>query len=826
MAELDKSIEALPEHLRERTRAVAALPRSVPAAARFVLYWMRTALRAEENPALEVAKIWAAELQLPLLVYQGLDERYDYASDRHHRFILEGARDVQAELATAGISYVFHLARPGHRQPHLRNLAAAAAVVVTEEMPVDPPRHFLERLGQRTAAPLVAVDTACIVPMQLTSRAITRAFEFRSATEKLRRVRLPRLWPELSVAVRSLPPEWLAEEFALPTLDLQTADLASLVAECEIDHLVPPVCDTIGGSVAGYDRWNAFRDRGLRRYDRQRNDALAAGVSRLSAYLHYGMVSPLRIAREAAEIRSSGSEKYLDELLIWRELAYHFCFHRPDHDQVSALPDWALATLRQHRVDPRPALYDWETLARGATADPLWNAAQKSLLLNGELHNNVRMTWGKALLNWTADPESALRLLIDLNHRFALDGRDPASYGGILWCLGQFDRPFEPSQPIIGTVRPRPTREHARRLDPDQYLAEVTRPRFDPVLRVAIVGAGISGLIAARTLRDHGLQVVVLEKSRGAGGRMATRHLDDSGSFDHGAPCFQATDARFLRYLESWSRRGLVAHWPNQPERRVQLAAGKTSPLPKLPPEFVAVPQMNSICKHLAGGLDIRKQVRVGAIREADGRWELLDDSEQSLGQFDVVISTAPAEQTAELFAQHPAIAEAAGQVRMQLAWALLAAWPEPFAWNWELAAIDESWLRIAARNQTKPGRSRDREQLVLHANSTWTEAHWEHPPEEVAAAMLKEFQRVLGVDLPTPQTLVAHRWKFATPLNPGQERCLAAAGDRLLACGDWTSGPGVEAAFLAGAAAAGRVLNRLPRAAIGSAVPAQTWLF
>ena len=110
-------------------------------------------------------------------------------------------------------------------------------------------------------------------------------------------------------------------------------------------------------------------------------------------------------------------------------------------------------------------------MARANTGDPLWDAAQKSLLIHGELHNNLRMTWGKAILQWTRSPEEALQMMIDLNHRYALDGSDPNSYGGILWCLGLFDRPFQPEQPVIGTLRPRSTRSHAARLDLRKYTA-------------------------------------------------------------------------------------------------------------------------------------------------------------------------------------------------------------------------------------------------------------------------------------------------------------------------------------------------------------------
>ncbi len=482
-------IDSLPQSLAERTRVIKQGP--LPNDGKFVLYWMRTAIRVDENPAFNLAIEFANRLRLPVLVYQGLSERYPFASDRHHTFILQAARDVQSECARRSIAYALHVERPGHRGPHLQTLAEASALVVTEDMPVEPLRRWTAALGHRVDRTLIAVDTACVVPMRLVGKSYERAFAFRKATSQLYADRI------------SLPPENSESQFKfehpvdLPfdPVDLEHLEIADLVAQCEIDHAIGPVPDTIGGSVAGYARWSAFKQQVLTTYDRKRNDALIHGVSRMSPYLHDGMVSPQRIAREAAAAKSSGAEKYLDELLIWRELAYAFCFYRSDHGRVSALPDWARATLADHASDRRPALLSWETMARGRTGDLLWDAAQRSLLMHGELHNNVRMTWGKAILNWTPDGKTALARMIDLNHRYALDGRDPASYGGILWCLGQFDRPFSPPRPIFGTVRDRSTKQHAERLDPTAYMRKSTRPLCQPMPRVAVVGAGISGLV-------------------------------------------------------------------------------------------------------------------------------------------------------------------------------------------------------------------------------------------------------------------------------------------------------------------------------------------
>jgi hypothetical protein len=245
----------------------------------------------------------------------------------------------------------------------------------------------------------------------------------------------------------------------------------------------------------------------------------------------------MRIAREA---HAAGADKYLEELLVWRELAYQWCRHVPDHSSFDALPAWARRTLAAHAQDERAAL-SWEQLASGRTGDRLWDLAQRSLAMHGELHNNVRMTWGKAVIGWTRSPEAAIATLIDLNNRFALDGADPASYGGILWCLGLFDRPFTPELPVLGSVRPRTTDGHAERLDLDAYERIVSR-RTRP-WRVAVIGAGISG--AAR----RGSSTTAHSTSRCAtrGLRIASRAGGPTASSPSGAVASRRSDRSALR---------------------------------------------------------------------------------------------------------------------------------------------------------------------------------------------------------------------------------------------------------------------------------------
>jgi predicted NAD/FAD-dependent oxidoreductase len=525
----------------------------------------------------------------------------------------------------------------------------------------------------------------------------------------------------------------------------------------------------------------------------------------MSAYLHFGCASPFQLAREAALIGGEGAEKYLDELLVWRELAWHFCHHTPDVDALAALPRWAQATLQAHARDPREVTFDWEALARARTGDPLWDTAQRSLLRHGELHNNARMTWGKALLGWTRSPEEALRLLVDLNHRYALDGRDPASYGGLLWCLGLFDRPFSPEEPIYGSLRPRPTAAHARRLEVARWRRLVDRPSLGDPPDVAVIGAGIAGLACARALEDHGLRVTVFDKGRGPGGRVATRRAD-SGAFDHGAQFLRARDPHFARHVASWEARGLLSRWPCS---LAALAPGEApSPLPDEAPSWAPSPGMSALARHLAAELRaLRLSTRVGALRREGARWVLEDEAGAPLGDFARVIVAAPAPQAAALLAEAaPALAAQAARATYDPCWALMVALDAPLTVSFDAARVRESPLAWIARDSAKPGRAPG-ERWVAHASPAWSREHLERDPDEVAPLLLAALAALVG-----PAALEgaasAHRWRYAQVAEALGEPCLYERALGLGACGDWCLGPRIEAAWRSGVAAAGRLLG------------------
>ena len=537
----------------------------------------------------------------------------------------------------------------------------------------------------------------------------------------------------------------------------------------------------------------------------------------MSAYLHYGQVSPLRVAREAAQMGGKGPEKYLDELLVWRELAGHWAWRQADVHDEHVIPPFARETLRQHEGDERERMPSWEALARGQSGDELWDACQRSLLRHGELHNNVRMTWGKAIPAWSPNLHASMRLLVDLNHRYALDGRDPSSYGGLWWCLGLFDRPFEPAQPVLGTVRGRPTSVHAERMNLGRYEEHVSRDICDSPPRIAVIGAGLAGSICARTLGDHGLDVKVFDKSRGPGGRMSTRRVEygsDTLRFDHGAQYFTARDPRFVRPVRSWVAEGVVARWEG---KIATLRDGVVGDDPRPGERFVGTPGMNEVLRHVQRGLDLRFETRISRLDRDGEQWLLVDEAGATHGPFDRIVLAIPAEQAQVLLEPLTGTVDAELQqqvsdVRIAPGISVMLAFDRSLGLGFDGAFVEDSPLSWIARDSSKPGREVEGvETWMLHASPEWSAEHLEADPSEWSGTLIEAFRLATGLsDLPEPVHQDTHRWRYALPTEVCVRASLYDEALGLGCAGDWCGGPRVEGAFLSGQDLAGRILRGL----------------
>ena len=439
---------------------------AVNAGGEFVLYWMTMYRRAGWNFSLQRAVEWAERLRRPLVILEALSCTYPWASERLHRFVLDGmAENARAFAGRRVLYYPYVEPRPRAGKGLLAALAARACVVVADDYPC----FFLPRLLAAAAAGvpcmLEAVDSNGLLPLRAAPKAFVRAFDFRRFLGK-------HLAPHLEdfPAPDPLRGARLPAPAALPesVLERWPPGAGCDIARLPIDHAVAPA-PMRGGTAAARVRLARFAARALARYGEDARQPELDATSRLSPYLHFGHLSAHEVHARVA--KRKGAAPFLDQLVTWRELGFNYCAKRPaEYDRYESLPHWARATLAAHARDPRPHRYDLDALERGRTHDPVWNAAQGQLLQEGWFHNSMRMLWGKKILEWSPTPQDALQAMIHLMNRHSLDGRDPNSYSGIFWTLGRYDRAWGPERPIFGKIRYMSSANTARKLRLARYV--------------------------------------------------------------------------------------------------------------------------------------------------------------------------------------------------------------------------------------------------------------------------------------------------------------------------------------------------------------------
>lgn len=469
-----------------------------------VLYWMTANRRTRYNFSLQRAIEWCAELDKPLLVFEALRIGYRWASDRLHRFILQGMADNQAALHDAPARYYPYVEpQIGHAEGLLETLAADSAVVITDDFPCFFLPAMLRLVSHRLDVKLEAVDSNGVLPMRAADKVYPTAYAFRRFLQKeLPRHfdALPKSAPFQGYDLRNPPsiPRTVLDRWPEATQDVLKAS-SSALAEFDIDHDVKPASFD-GGAAAAEAALSRFLEQGLPVYASERNSPDKETASGLSPYLHFGHISshdvftriveledwsPGDVADNAKGAReewwgmSEGAEAFLDQLITWRELGYNMCWQRSDYDRFESLPDWAQETLAEHESDEREFRYSLDEFESARTHDEIWNAAQRQLVQQGRMHNYLRMLWGKKVLEWSETPRDAVQTLIHLNNKYAVDGRNPNSYSGIFWCFGRYDRAWGPERSIFGKIRFMSSDSTRKKLQLNEYLAEFGDPQDD-----------------------------------------------------------------------------------------------------------------------------------------------------------------------------------------------------------------------------------------------------------------------------------------------------------------------------------------------------------
>lgn len=465
-----------------RSRSTALNDHAIHPDGDYVLVWLQQTLRGDNHPAIDAAINIANQLGLPALIYHGLREDYPHASDRLHHFIIGASREMAKTLQKRGIAVAQHVGRPHHEIRGLvYKLADRAAAVITDQHATFVANIQAKSFAQKSKRAVIAVDSTRLVPHNLLPLGLTATKAFRAAHSELR--------DRCLIDRQEIAPNYPAYTGPLPFTPDRLAhysddDIAALIANCRIDHSVPPSREYPPTRDAFEERLNALTSIIINRYKWSRNNpADDTSCSSLSPYLHFGMTSPFEIMHrlDAAEIPPDIRYKFCDELLTWREWCHWRMTVKPKLTHYESLPSSARKSMEAHADDPRKPLLSLDDLVHGNTTDETWNAAQRQWLKTGWMHNNLRMYWSQQILAWTPSPQAAWATACYLNDRLSLDGRDPATYVMMRSAFGEA-RPAYQENPIYGWVGQKSDHPLRKRPGVNQwlkYMAQINAPQID-----------------------------------------------------------------------------------------------------------------------------------------------------------------------------------------------------------------------------------------------------------------------------------------------------------------------------------------------------------
>ena len=407
-----------------------------------VVYWMSRDQRAHDNWALIHSMQFANEVGVPFCVAFCLVPEYRGACIRQYGFMIKGLEELEEELAGYGIEFTVLEGYPEVVFPSFLHMSGAG-LLVTDFDPLKGKREWKRRLAGEITIPFHEVDAHNVVPCWLASK--RRIMTYKTFKQKIS--------PLIDDFLGDFPPLKAPE---VPWAQAhRSIDWQGMVGRLKVDRTVKEVDWIVPGEKAAKASMQAFLRARLSSYPERMDDPTASGQSDLSPYFHFGQLSSQRVALEVkgTDAPEEAKSKYLDQLIVKKELSDNFCFHTPEYDSFGAFPKWARDSIDAHRSDQREHLYTQEQLESSQTHDPLWNAAQLELVKIGKIQGSMRAYWAHKILEWTNSPEEAFSIALYLNNRYGLDARDPNGYTGIAQVIGGlFDQPWAPKE-IVGKVR-------------------------------------------------------------------------------------------------------------------------------------------------------------------------------------------------------------------------------------------------------------------------------------------------------------------------------------------------------------------------------------
>ncbi|MBN1549974.1 deoxyribodipyrimidine photo-lyase [bacterium] len=423
-----------------------------------VVYWMSRDQRMEDNWAFIYAQHLAVQFNRPLIVIFILVPEFLNAGLRQYHFMLNGLSELSGKLEEKGIPFYIQQGYPQESLPKLIN-DIDGGLIVTDFDPLAIKQKWKHAVLQALHIPVFEVDAHNIIPCWLLSnKQEYAAFTIRKKIKRL-----------LNLYLDSFPPIHHQKNVKLG----KNVNPGKLLDSIPLDHSVTPVTWLKPGELAAGNLLKLFVSAKVREYNLRKNDPNADGQSHLSPYLHFGQISAQRVVLEIMKLGVTLDHPFLDEIIVRRELSDNFCYYNDNYDSVTGFPNWARKTLNEHKSDTRTHIYNQHQFEDALTHDSLWNAAQQEMKIKGKMHGYMRMYWAKKILEWTHNPEDAMKIAIYLNDKYELDGRDPNGYAGIAWSIGGVHDRAWPERSVFGKIRYMNRNGCKSKFDVNRYIDEV-----------------------------------------------------------------------------------------------------------------------------------------------------------------------------------------------------------------------------------------------------------------------------------------------------------------------------------------------------------------
>lgn len=428
-----------------------------------VAYVCDREMRVANNRALFLAAELAADRNAPLVVLGVSDTSWSYGNFRHLATEAGSFAVMVPKLAERGVPlFPFFGDAAADRAAEFVGTLAPAALVF-DFSPLAPQLALRKRLSEVGNCPAFEVDSRNAVP----ARTVTDKQEVAARTFR------PKFWKKFVEPSSPLPfgefPE-VPVRYSCPAPE----SVESALENAECDRSVPPVASFVAGEDEARKKLADFVSLRLPAYAESRNDPNSGASSGLAAYFRNGNLAPEEViaAVRASAASDESKDAFLEEYLVRRELSDNYCLRNSRYAELGGAPGWALETLAAHSADPRMPRYSESAFEAGETYDDLWNACQNELVTTGKIASYLRMYWAKKILEWSDSPAEAHRIALRLNDRYALDGRSPNGYVGVLWSIaGLHDRPWFERE-VYGSIRYMNRNGCERKFDVPAYVAK------------------------------------------------------------------------------------------------------------------------------------------------------------------------------------------------------------------------------------------------------------------------------------------------------------------------------------------------------------------